>query len=300
MTIVKDLRDYILESKNKDDFYNVKSTTDKYYKAIRKQYDGCYVVSFDLLEDNGWWEPDAKLTPAQRKDLSWLSYSGLEGINNRKNPITGKPMGVTVNNTLPVDDGIALDINLQYVGEDTSESIAACIDYIIGVLIEKVPSKRKKDYKGILKDVRKQLLKDYNDIPEPLSKADREKLHQMLSQDPLNIMVKNFNEFINEGRKSEDAGHEMAEYHIQWVAYKNANQKDPYYDEGFDSRKQALRWLKEMGYENTGRVACCAYCEYDGGATDYAYAENERSAIKLLAKYAAEYGVTIYDPFKVK
>lgn len=69
---------------------------------------------------------------------------------------------------------------MLYHGEDPSESLAAIIDLYIEKYLSKVPSTRK-DYKAILKDVRKMLLKAYNDMQEPMTPAEREAMRAHLT-----------------------------------------------------------------------------------------------------------------------
>lgn len=184
---MKPLIDYLHESRNKDDFYKVKTTTDKYYKALVTGhiFDHNYYLTPSKLIDNKWFKPSHKLTVDDEKKIQGMKYE-LDRLIGRpsKNPITGKPMGMYID-----DFGVEITVHVtsQYKGEDSSESLASVIDTLLNLIIKDIPGERT-DYRTILKDIRKELLKAYNDIPEPMTPAQCAAFRKSIDTDPLNLV----------------------------------------------------------------------------------------------------------------
>lgn len=171
---MKTLFEYIQlnEDAKKDRLLNCKTIGDKVYKAIRRFHYGTFVASLSVLEKNKWYIPSGKL-PGH----DWEPYYAWERrIDDLKykNPRNNKPMGVHVDRS----ECTNLSVNVQYRGEDTSESIAACLEILFDILDEKIgtPAKKRIEYNDLVKEIRKEYLKLYNEIPCPPDPEERKRM----------------------------------------------------------------------------------------------------------------------------
>ena len=171
---MKTLFEYIQlnEDAKKDRLMDVKSVSDKIHKAIMRIQDGNYYVNLDDLERRGWYVPGGKLEKHEWEILMAWSRKDQEIFGerrngNRKNPATGKRMGTWIDDT--THTSLIINCVAYMKGEDEAESIAAELNVLFDVMDEEigVPAKKRIDVDKLVKEIRKEWLGKYNELPCP-------------------------------------------------------------------------------------------------------------------------------------
>lgn len=175
---MKSLFEYIQinEDTKKDRLLNCKTIGDKVYKAIQRFHYGVFVASLSTLEANKWYIPSGEL-PGRDWEPYYAWERRIDDLKH-KNPKNNKPMGVFVDRSTCTN----LSVNSQYKGEDTSESIAACLEILFDILDETIgtPAKKRIEYKDLVKEIRKEYLKLYNEIPCPPDPEERKRMRDAM------------------------------------------------------------------------------------------------------------------------
>ena len=90
---------------------------------------------------------------------------------------------------------------------------------------------------------------------------------------------------------------EKIEYHVEWGAYPTTETPDYAWENSFDKKEHAKKYLKENGYVE-GKVRCCCSIDAQLSGNEFGYGDTEAEALRNLKAQVKEYGYMPYDPYK--
>lgn len=178
---MKSLMEYmsINEDAKKDRIFNVKNDNDKVYMAIRRYFNGVLNVDLADLEKRRWYIPSGRINvPEWQILMKWADMVRDLGF---KNPYNNKPMNVTIDTTK--NSGMYINVTHYESNEDIAESLAVCYEILFDILDElsSEPAKKRIYYKDLVKEIRKEWVKKYNDLPTPPDEEERKNMRAALA-----------------------------------------------------------------------------------------------------------------------